>query len=623
MNGLDIELSYLDSDWSKITGSIYIVRYGGVAKYRMRLVLVRFVRNIFAWFSFRDHVLSRTSAVCVYKLAFGLAEVQRISSISLLSTYFLLLSNIEHTMASNGSNQPQAKRVRRSSENGTSDECFSCIVDYKLPLNLEPDRQLMFYKPTDATQLYPAMYNAFKCTLCHKIPKQIFSVVADKDANYRFCSHSYCGLCVDDLKVPASDYFHNQYKCAVCDLYGFDVISQKHPRIDYLRGLVKFGCPIDDCNFVGTMGEVAAHEMNCSKKHFKCPHAECTYVGTRARLLFHATSCKHRVIDCKHHKLHSDNIDLKRKTPTRRPPTASTNAPRVYRRAANRTIPLSTSDARKTTRDYPRREYEPHLVAFDADQLVSIPEHLKERDNYFTCAACMGIPRTPVYLTTCVHVVCSGCAAQIVETAREMKRRDPELDTDTNYCPTCRGGRYTEIDTLDVECWPSILRWEWLQLRFKCSVAGCTMEGDAEEMCNHEDYHHRLSIVENVEGGSDDDDDGDGAHNVSVDTSFIVSPFVTQPDDEDTRQGVDDDDDTPPAPGFANDGEIVVAVDEIVFAINARNAAAVEEASSPLTQAPATPADPNATPRLSQPRTRSHRNLFSNTIQWFGDRYDV
>ena len=126
-----------------------------------------------------------------------------------------------------------------------------------------------------------------------------------------------------------------------------------------------------------------------------------------------------------------------------------------------------------------------------------------------------------------------------------------------------------------------------------------------------------------VEGGDDDDDDDDddGVHNVSVATSHIVFPVVTLPDDEDTRQGVDDD--TPLAPGFANDGEIVAAADEIVIAIEARNAAAVEEASTPLAQAPATPADPNATPRLSQPRLRSRRNLFSSSIQWFGDRYDV
>ena len=258
-------------------------------------------------------------------------------------------------------------------------------------------------------------------------------------------------------------------------------------------GLVKVGCPIDNCNFVGAMTAVATHELNCPMKTYKCLHEGCAYVGTRARLEFHATTCKHCVMDRKHHKLHGDDDDddLKRKTPTRRPPAASTNAPRVYRRGANRTMLLRTSDARKTTRDYPRREYEPNLVSFNADQLVFIPEHLKERDNYFNCAVCMGIPRTPVYLTTCVHVVCSGCAAQIVETAREMKRRDPDPDADMNRCPTCRVGRFTEIDTLDVESWPSILRWEWLQLRFKCSAPRCTFEGDTDEMRWHDNYIHQ------------------------------------------------------------------------------------------------------------------------------------
>jgi len=97
------------------------------------------------------------------------------------------------------------------------------------------------------------------------------------------------------------------------------------------------------------------------------------------------------------------------------------------------------------------------------------------------CPICYGIPRTPVFLSTCGHLFCEEC---IMHVAMLQPKEEDESEFDFN-CPCCRALCYWRSQVVSYDKWPNMMRQVWALNRVKCQFCKI-FQGSPFEVNMHE-----------------------------------------------------------------------------------------------------------------------------------------
>ena len=388
------------------------------------------------------------------------------------------------------------KRQRRNSETDTTSSKVACrINDFKMP-----PTPLQRYVPANVTYRRlngRSLQNSpFGCAICNNIDDKMYSISCAKNHSYDYedaCRHSYCGRCQPSTINKLFGFAVKRYQCVLCDAVGDKLEIQDHPRVKMVRDAVLIvRCPYNGCDKYDTITRIRKHLPKCEQASFKCPFDGCDEHGTEKYIQLHAPLCSRRTDKCTHsdHCMCVPTLSLKH---VKAEPSCAIEQPKF--RYTTRTERGMLVAYRTMSNGYvPTEGY--NLPSFDEGQVVP-PVWMGDLTSV-TCSVCFGVPRTPVIMRSacnCSHVLCSGCASGIVK-ASEC----PAYDETEASCPLCRAKPFTRTTILEFGRWPSILRWQWMQLRVRCSGISsrpCSVEGNPHEVMGHEvAIHGNVPVAE-------------------------------------------------------------------------------------------------------------------------------